>query len=504
MGLVVPVEPLYLAVYVPEFPAQALLRLRPELASAAVAVLGGNAPFERVYSLNRHARRAGVTQGMVKSELDSFPALTVLKRSAAEETGARAVLVELAGLFTPRVEVQDEAGTGTELLLVLDLAGTGRIFGTTEQAVRRIEGRLRAAQFACRLATSANLHTALCAAAFARRTPLHIAPGEEAHALAGLPLAALPLTSAQAETLALWGLKTVGELAELPEVEVVVRLGQAGKRLQLLARGVHPHLMVPEEAEFRLAERIAFDAPVEMLESLLFVLGPMLDQLLLRAQDRSYALASVTVELTLEGGGEHSRTLKPALPVLEREVLLRLLHLDLQAHPPPAGVVGLLLTAEPGDRRKVQMGLWSPQLPEPARLEVTLARIAALVGEERVGRARLLDAHRPDSFAMERFGLIERKARATEARQSVAMRRCRPPVALEVSELGEPFWFRGKRYRVEAAFGPWRRSGEWWSGEMWSTEEWDVRSTADSGEGMVCLMAFDLLRKGWFVEGFYD
>ncbi len=58
---------------------------------------------------------------------------------------------------------------------------------------------------------------------------------------------------------------------------------------------------------------------MELLESLLFVLGPMLDQLLLRAQDRSFALASVTVGLALEGGGEHQRTLKPALPVLERD-----------------------------------------------------------------------------------------------------------------------------------------------------------------------------------------
>ncbi len=85
--------------------------------------------------------------------------------------------------------------------------------------------------------------------------PVLVAAGDEAKALARLPLAALPLTPAQAETLALWGLKTVGELAALPEVEVVVRLGQAGKRLHLLARGEHPHLMVPEEAEFTLEER---------------------------------------------------------------------------------------------------------------------------------------------------------------------------------------------------------------------------------------------------------
>ena len=496
------IEPFYLAVHVPEFPAQALLRLRPELADKAVAVLDGNPPFERVCSLNRHAARLGVSHGAVKSELDMFPALTVLRRSQVEEAGAKSALLQLAGLFTPRVEVH--AGSGTEFAVVLDMAGTARIFGATAQAVRRIEERLRAAQFACRMATSANLHTALCAAAFARTAPALIAAGEEAKALARLPLAALPLTETQAETLALWGLKTVGELALLPEVEVVVRLGQGGKRLQLLARGAHPHLMVPEEAEFTLEERIAFDAPVELLESLLFVLGPMLDQLLLRAQDRAFALAALTAELALEGGGEHRRTLKPALPVLDRAILLRLLHLDLQAHPPRAGVVGIFLTAEPGDRSKVQMGLWSPQLPEPARLEVTLARIAALVGEERVGWPRLEDTHRPDSFQMERFELPGTKAKELEAKQSVAVRRFRPPLSLAISGPADPFWFRGKRYVVEAAFGPWRRSGQWWSTEMWSEEEWDVRGATEAGEALVCLLGHDLLRKAWRLEGIYD
>jgi protein ImuB len=90
---------------------------------------------------------------------------------------------------------------------------------------------------------------------------------------------------------------------------------------------------------------------------------------------------------------------------VQRDALLKLLHLDLQAHPPGAGVISLLLHAEPGDRNKVQLGLFSTQLPEPLRLDMTLARIAALVGEERVGRAKLRDTHRPDSFTMERFGV---------------------------------------------------------------------------------------------------
>lgn len=47
-----------------------------------------------------------------------------------------------------------------------------------------------------------------------------------------------------------------------------------------------PHLFQPVEPVFMLEERVELDAPVEILESLLFGLSVMLDQLILRAKAR--------------------------------------------------------------------------------------------------------------------------------------------------------------------------------------------------------------------------
>jgi protein ImuB len=505
-------EPLYVCVYVPEFPAQARLRLRPEVASTPVAVLAGDPPLEEVCSFNALASRLGVTQGMTRAELDSFAGLSVLKRSEQEERGARAALLEAAGAFTPRVEVN--LSTTSAFAMVMDMTGTRRIFGPAPQALKSIQRAFSVLRLFTQIAASSNFHAAVCVAPSARNAPLILQVGREKALLSALPLAALPLTPSQFETLALWGLHTVGELAALPEVELIVRLGQAGKRLRLLARGEHPHLMIPEESAFVLEECIDLDAPVELLDSLLFVLGPMLDQLLARAQNHAYALASVTVKLGLDGGGEHERTVKPALPVLQRDVLLKLLHLDLQAHPPGAGVLSIFLHAEPGDRSKVQLGLFSPQLPEPLRLDVTVARIAALVGEERVGRAKLRDTHRTDGFTMERFrvpgGASSVSKMPIEAQQVTALRRCRPPVLLSVQQHGprlEAFSLHGKKYTVREAYGPWRRSGDWWSAEVWSREEWDVCATANSNDAdapMLCVITHDLLQHRWHLEALYD
>jgi protein ImuB len=500
---------LYVCVHVPEFPAQALVRLRPSLTRSPVVVLQGDAPLEQVCSVNSRAVRLGVRHAMTRVELDSFTGLKVLRRSFAEERSARNALLNAAGRFSPRIEVQ--TSTGAAWAMALDMAGSTSMFGPVGQFIRLIERAMKALGFSVRVAASGNLRAAVCIAPSAVRAPIVIPHCDESKCLANLPLATLGLTPQQSDTFALWGLHTLGELAALPEVDLIVRLGQEGKRLRLLASGEHPHLMVPEEAAFSLEEFLELDAPVELLDSLLFVLGPMLEQLIIRAQSHAFALANVTVRLGLDGGGEHQRTIRPALPIANRELLLKLLHLDLQAHPPTSGVVSLFVTAEPGERGKVQLGLWSPQLPEPMRLDITLARIAALVGEERVGYPTLDDSHKPESFRMKRF-LVPTSSGESMPRpkHSAALRRYRPPVTIRTRRDGgrlSAFYLHGTLYTVEQAYGPWRKSGDWWSSQVWSYEEWDVQAMTHSSiqpETLICVISYDLLRKEWQLVGLYD
>ena len=521
----VPPQPLYFCLRVPEFAAQAILRLRPAERTMPVAVVEGVPPLETVCAANSLAQRIGVKRGLSRAELDSFPGLRVLRRSLAEERNACAVLHELATSFTPRFQnmTQDNGSAHSTnnnrdgaLLLVLDMTGTERVFGPTEMAAREL---LRAAHdlgFQVRVGASANLHAAVCTARSSPKSIAILQPGTEEIFLAKLPLDALSPGETEAETLALWGIRMVGELAALPEIAVVARLGEAGRTLHQLARGKHAHLLVPEEPAFSLAERVEFDAPVDHLDSLLFVLGPMLRQLLVRAGLRALALASVNVTLGLEGTPEHSRTLKPALPLFDHGILLNLVKLDLQAHPPCAGILAVSMSAEPGPRAEMQTGLFMPQTPEPARLEVTLARLSALVGEDRVGRARLLDTHAPEGFRMERFVVTDAAKRASAQstepvlRNGIALRRLRPRVSITSQRNGDTpksFYLYGVRFNVRRAYGPWRRSGQWWAPDVWSREEWDVEAESDTNEEdspLLCLFTHDLLRREWLVEGLYD
>jgi len=269
-----------------------------------------------------------------------------------------------------------------------------------------------------------------------------------------------------------------------------------------------PHLFVPHEPAFALEERIELDSPVEILDSLLFVVGVMLEQLILRATARVLALTSVTITLSLDGSEPHTRTVRPALPSIDRQLWLKLIHLDLEAHPPQAAILSVTLTAEPGRTSKTQLGLFSPQLPEPVRLNVTLARIRKIVGENCVGRAVLLDTHHPDAFHITPFVVTpEASSSAVPQKTRAAIRQLRPPESTAVTLHGRrpaSFYFRNARYTVEQAYGPWMASGEWWNPGLWSCEQWDLVARSDDGLLLCCVLTCDPADNCWRMTALYD
>jgi protein ImuB len=384
------------------------------------------------------------------------------------------------------------------------------LFGPSEALAQNLLTRVKALGVTVRIAVSSNFHAAVALAKglSPQQTVRVIPPREERASLTSLPLAVLDLTEKQTETFSLWGIHTLGMLAALPEKELIARMGQAGKRLRQLGRGEVPHLFQPVEPVFVLEERMELDAPVELLDALLFVVNVMLEQLIFRAAARVMMLASVTITLTLEGNATHSRTVRPAVPTDDKRFLIKLLHLDLEAHPPQAAILALTLTAEPGSTGKVQLGLFSPQLPEPSRLDVTLARIRAIVGEENVGRAVLNDTHKPEGFHLEPF--VVPSAQSSEISPislPSAIRQLRPPEAVSITSQGgrpKAFVFREQRYMVERAYGPWLTAGEWWTSTLWECEQWDLITRAQDGSTLCCCLMRDLMQEQWQLVALYD
>jgi len=247
---------------------------------------------------------------------------------------------------------------------------------------------------------------------------------------------------------------------------------------------------------------------VEMRDALLFVANLLLEQIIQSATARVLPLSSNLIALTLDGGGMHTRIVHPTLPSNDRRMWLKLLHLDLEADPPQSAVHAIVITAEPGKTSKVQLGLFSPQLPEPARLDVTLARLHALVGEENVGCPVLDDTHAQEGFHLEAFKAPSSlTVEPRQARSSCAQRRVHPAEAIGItlrSNRPAAFFFQQVFYRVEQAYGPWQSSGEWWKSTLWSCEQWDVVARAENEHVLCCRMVRDVMRNQWRMVALYD
>jgi protein ImuB len=495
---------LYACLYAREFPLQALLRLRPELRGNPVAVLSGRPPLEMICSMNRAARLRGVALGMTRVEAEAIQGLRLLCRSIESEIAAREVLLECAANFSPRIEVTSGE---TWCACLLDIAGTERLFGPPATLAERMREALAGAGFRASIAVSANFHTALLKAG-ASGGVIVIAEGQEAAALENLPLdtlnLALNLPEMQAETLAIWGIRSLGEMAALPAVELIARLGQDGKRWRDIASGALPHQFQPAEPQFSLKEFCEFESAVEQADSLLFVAARMIDSLATRAAGHALSLALLSITLRLEGGKSHQLTLRPAVPSTDRKFLLKLLQIELAAHPPQAAVVALTVAAEAGHAGTVQLGLFLPQLPEPSRLDVTLARLKALVGEDRVGSPVLEDARSRDAFHMEAFALGAPGRAITDRRPRIALRRLRPPHPVRVfctDQKPVAFHDGHQSYAITVAYGPWRTSGCWWAAGDWDRDEWDVLIAQ---EQRAHLLVNDRRQKRWQLEAVYD
>jgi protein ImuB len=384
--------------------------------------------------------------------------------------------------------------------VLLDLHGLGRSWPTPEALGQALFEAARARAVEAHVALAG---TRIAALLLARgREGLTIVPaGEEATALAPLPLALLDLAPETHELLARWGLRQLGELAALPAAGLAERLGPDGPRLRRLARGEDDSPLVPTPLPEPFACTLELDWPVDGLEPLSFLLARVLEPLCASLVRKGRRAAALSLDLGLVNGGRHCRRLTPAAPSAEARTWRTLLLLDLEAHPPDDAIRALTVTAEPTPARSVQFSLLDPAQPSPERLAETMARLHEWTASGRGGTPLLLDTHRPGAFALGSFAPGPPSHLASAPPPRVALRVFRPPLPAQVSlRDGAPAFVAapGVRGAVVDRAGPWRASGDWWD-TAYSREEWDVALAAG-----VYRIFRDRLQGEWFVEGELD
>jgi protein ImuB len=518
----------FACLFVPDFPVQTVVRLERELRGKPVAILAGAPPLTKVFAVNREARNVGVETGMTKVQAEAFQGIAWRWRSSSQEGTAYAALLDCAWTISPRVEDgarrEDQDFSDTA---IVDIAGCEKLFGSPEKIAHDLMRVASEVGFETNVAVAGSPLAAVCAAQGFDGVTV-IPAGEEGLRIGRLSLEALRIPFEFVETLKRWGIRMCAEFAALPEIAIVERLGQPGLYWWRLARGADDKPLIAKEFPSNFEEHIDLDSPVELLEPLLFVLNRLLDQLCLRLRMHILAIGEIQVTLTLERNDSrnkeplfHLRKLRLPVPARDSKLLLKLLQLDLEAHPPSLPVTAVHMLTIPVKARSQQLGLFLPLSPDPERLEITLRRIQSTVGEHRVGAPVLLDTHNPKAFEQSRFVLPEMKEKpsGTEKKATAAMRIFRPPLpaTVEFQERTPTFLScEGIRRQILAYAGPWRTKGDWWSETAWARDEWDIetrtlrpkiepeRSQKNEEETTLYRVYKDLRVKRWFVEGIYD
>ena len=328
------------------------------------------------------------------------------------------------------------------------------------------------------IAVAATVEAAILAA---RNLPGYtfIEPGREAEILGSLPLDVFPPDPEVFQTLDLWGVRSLAELARLPEDGLAGRLCARGLSLQRLARGVLQRPLRPSISATAYEESVELEHPIELSEPLLFLIARFLFDL--SARMKAQSVAARELRLSLNG---IERILSLPFPTRDVKLLLKLTEHSLERQPPGEPVARVHLELVPTQPRRVQHGLFTPAAPEPEKLELTLGKIRGLVGEKNVGYPELFDTHRPGA------GRLLGKC--------LAFRYFRP--ALEARVTAEHLSTRMFRGRIVQMAGPWRTSGDWWRPDSWDRDEYDLSLS----DGALYRLYLDREKKKWFVEGVYD
>src|SRR5213082_4021342 len=210
-----------------------------------------------------------------------------------------------------------------------------------------------------------------------------------------------------------WGIHTLGQLARLDKEQLGARLGPEAIRMWERANGQSNRVLKLVRPPESFEESFEFENETETAEPLLFMLRRFLEQLAIRLS----AIYLVAKELTLRITFSNSRQDEPAVagkqvyervfkipqPTNDVDLLFRMLQTHLENFKSEHPIVAVALTAQPIRPASQQFGLFETALRNPQQLYETLARLSALLGNDRVGTPIKEETHRPDAFRMEPF-----------------------------------------------------------------------------------------------------
>jgi protein ImuB len=480
----------FAALWVSHFSLVAVQRGDPALAGRPVALIAGEGRHAVITEVSPEARR--VAPGLAAPlALARCPGLQLRERDPAAEVEVQRLLLAAAFALSPRVEATAPG------CCTVDLQGAGA--ARTEAEMHRQILELRQLGLPAGIGAG---ETPLVARYAARRAAPVLIVRERVDFLRPLPLGFAAPTPAHAAVLRGWGITTLGALTALPKAEVGSRLGPEGAALWERASGEAPAVLRLTEPSRTFVAAWSYEPPVESLEPLLFKLRRFAERVAIELRSAGLVAEALALTLRLEDETDYYRQFRLPEPGADADSWLRVLQTHLDTVRLTERVAGVRLAAPPARPAQRQDGLFDTGLTDPPSFWENLARLAALVGDDRVGTPVLLASHAPDAFRLERPAVTvpAPEAPALHPPRGGALRRFRPalPARVRWSEAGPAALDGAVRGEICARTGPRFLAGDWWRPGAWAVETWEVEL---SGGGLYQL-THDA--GGWWIDGVLD
>ncbi|MES2211275.1 MAG: hypothetical protein V4515_14005 [Chloroflexota bacterium] len=341
------------------------------------------------------ARRLGVRRGIpLASAHRLVPEATFLDPEPEADRAAIEAAFETLGTFSPAIAGSADPADQAFGLLEAQIDGLDLLWGPEPVLVERIGAALAPALAGRpRNGIAGTRFAAMVAAAVAAPGALvSVPPGGEVDFLAPMPASLLTRDADIRARLRRFGLRRIGQVADLAASALVARFGPEGARIGARARGEETDPFRPRRAPERLALALPIEPPVAELEAVRFVLRRITTALAANLVARGLAAARGQVRLELDLAFARAGTPGAVIvetrfpePTADAEAIERLLLAKLERTPPAAPVARLeleLAGAAPAEGQ--QLPLFVPQALRGARLRWQLARLVTTYGEDRI------------------------------------------------------------------------------------------------------------------------
>lgn len=408
-----PAETLVACAWFPAFPIQVERWRRPECRNRPVVLLTQDGkPAAAACSAQAH--RLGVRTGMPLREILATAPHAVLLPE--DEAGYREISLRIAQTLetiTPQVEISEPGALflGLEGLVSEELPSNGTALPSTDGSRLYDSPRTLLEQLEAVTETPMRARIGVARGKFVARMAAHrprplegvlqterslwLPDRARRPFLRALPAELLAMSPATRRKLELFGLRSMGEIADLKLPAMLAQFGREGRRIWMLAQGTDEEPLRPLTHEAALRETLQFSPPETLLEPLRHAARQLLESALNRRERRGRGVRQACLEAGLESGITWILTASYRQPATLPDRLLPPLLDLLERRPPPAAVetLTLTLTALTASLNGQGSLFREPEQERRERLLQELRNLSTRVGRMPVSRIVAVDPH---------------------------------------------------------------------------------------------------------------